>query len=121
MRAIALAKPVAASKIATLCVCKTPLLVVMLKSSVKEKVVGSGVGVKVLVETPWVVPLSRPPCVIVPLLVPLPLLTVLKFPFAFWQPRNADADCDEENKPMVKATNANVANILIFKFIIFLL
>ncbi len=86
-----------------------PALVVMLKSSVKEKVVGSGVGVKVLVETAWVVPLSRPPCVIVPLLVPSPLLTTLKFPFAFLQPLSADADCNDENKPMVNATNADVA------------
>jgi hypothetical protein len=37
---------------------------------VKEKVFGSGVGVKALVKTVWVVPLSFPPCVIVPLVVP---------------------------------------------------
>ncbi len=53
----------------------------MLSSSVKEKVFGSGVAVNILVKTAWFVPLSCPPCVIVPLVVPLPLLTMLKFPF----------------------------------------
>lgn len=93
------------------------MLVERVKSSVKENVLGSGVGVKALVKTAWVVPLSLPPCVIVPLVVPLPLLTTLRFPFAFWQLLKANVDCANENKPMANAANANVVSVLIFSFI----
>jgi len=34
---------------------------------------------------------------------------------------SADADCDNENKPIVNATNTNLGSVLIFSFIVFLL
>jgi hypothetical protein len=79
------------------------------------------VGVKTLVKTAWTVPLSCPPCVIVPLKVPLPLLTRLIFPFTFWQTAAAETVCADANKTMVKTANAVVANVLILLFIIMLL
>jgi hypothetical protein len=84
----------------------------MVKSSVKEKVVASEVGVKALVKTAWVVPLSIPPCLIVPLPPP-----PLRFPDACLQRLTADAECANEDKPMVNATNATVASVLNFGFI----
>ena len=69
----------------------------------------------------WVVPLSLPACVIVALVVPLKLLTTLKFPFACLQLLTADTDCAKGNKPMVNATNANDPSVLILGFIILLL
>ena len=84
------------------------------------KVVASGVGVKVR-EHRLGVPLSLPPCVNVPLVVPLPLLTTLRVPCAFLQSLTAAADCPNEEKLRVNATNASHASVLIVGFIILLL